>query len=177
MLNEIIKGISMALNTAFGEGHEIYDNDVKQGLSPGSFLILTLQPALAPLLGGRGLKTNPFDIHYFPATTKVHTECNTVAETMMDALRFITLLNGDKLHGTGIRYEVQDDVLHFFVSYNHTRMVTETVDNMETLTVETGTKEGRSYVEQTAENPGPGDGSDGSEEPGESEPGEDAGGL
>ena len=32
MLNEIIKGISMALNAAFGDGYEIYQNDVEQGL-------------------------------------------------------------------------------------------------------------------------------------------------
>ena len=29
MLNEIIKGISMALNAAFGDGYEIYQYDVE----------------------------------------------------------------------------------------------------------------------------------------------------
>lgn len=142
MLNEIIKGISMALNTAFGDKHRIYDNDVNQGFETGSFFIAVLQPALAPLLGGRGLKTNPFDIHYFPETTKAHTECYSVAETMMDALRFITLPNGDQLHATNIHYELQDDVLHFFVNFNHTRLVKEDAEAMETLTMDTGTKEG-----------------------------------
>ncbi|MFQ9772239.1 MAG: hypothetical protein ACLRX4_12285 [Oscillospiraceae bacterium] len=29
MLNEIIKGISMALNAAFGDGYKVYQNDVE----------------------------------------------------------------------------------------------------------------------------------------------------
>ena len=37
MLNEIIKGISMALNAAFGDGYEIYQNDVEQGLKEPCF--------------------------------------------------------------------------------------------------------------------------------------------
>ena len=44
MLNEIIKGISMALNAAFGDGYEIYQNDVEQGLKEPCFLIAVLQP-------------------------------------------------------------------------------------------------------------------------------------
>lgn len=39
MLNEVIKGISMALNTAFGDEYEIRQNDVEQGLVNGSFFI------------------------------------------------------------------------------------------------------------------------------------------
>lgn len=31
MLNEIIKGISMALNAAFGDGYEIYQNECGTG--------------------------------------------------------------------------------------------------------------------------------------------------
>ena len=142
MLNEIIKGISVALNTAFGDAHEIYENDVEQGLEPGSFFVNVLQPDLAPLLGGRGLKTNPFVIQYFPATGKIRSECYTVADTMLDCLQVITLPNGDILHGTRMRYEVQDDVLQFYVNYNHTRLTTPDETMMETLELETGTQKG-----------------------------------
>ena len=41
MLNEVIKGISMALNTAFGDEYEILQNDVEQGLAV-SYTHLTL---------------------------------------------------------------------------------------------------------------------------------------
>lgn len=139
MVNEIIKGISMALNAAFGDEYEVYANDVEQGLSPGSFFINTLQMSLSPLLGGRTLKTNSFDIHYFPKTIDIHMECYATAETMVDALRMITLPNEDQLLGTGMRYEVQDDALHFFVSYNHTRRITTDETAMDTLDMNTGT--------------------------------------
>ena len=59
MLNEIIKGISMALNTAFGDGYEIYQNDVEQDLKEGCFFIQVLKPELSPLLGRRSMKRNP----------------------------------------------------------------------------------------------------------------------
>lgn len=51
MLNEIIKGISMALNAALGDGYEIYQNDVEQGLKEPCFLIAVLQPEITPMLG------------------------------------------------------------------------------------------------------------------------------
>ena len=66
MLNEVIKGISMALNTAFGDEYEIRQNDVEQGLVNGSFFIQVLKPELTPLLGRRSMKRNHFDVMYFP---------------------------------------------------------------------------------------------------------------
>lgn len=139
MVNEIIKGISIALNAAFGDEYEIYADDVKQGLNDGSFFINSLEFEVSPLLGGRALRINPFDILYFPKTENVHMECYSVAESMLDPLRLITLPNGDRLLGTGMRYELQDDVLHFFVNYNHTRRVTTEESAMESLDLETGT--------------------------------------
>lgn len=51
MLNEIIKGISMALNTAFGDGYEIFQNNVEQGLKEPCFFIAVLKPEITPMLG------------------------------------------------------------------------------------------------------------------------------
>ena len=139
MVNEIVKGISLALNGAFGDEHEIYADDVSQGLSDGSFFINSLQTAISPLLGQRDLRTNSFDVLYFPETAQIHTECRDAAETMADALRLITLPGGDKLLGRDMRWELQDDVLHFFVNYNHTRRAASEADAMRTLDIETGT--------------------------------------
>ena len=139
MLNEIIKGISMALNTAFGDGYEIYQNDVEQGLKEPCFLISVLQPEVTPMLGRRFIKRNPFDVQYFPANPRNNAEMFTVAEAMMETLDFITLSGGDLLHGTGVNYEVVDNVLHFFVNFNlpMIRYTDETM--METLETEVGT--------------------------------------
>ena len=81
----------MALNAAFGDGYEIYQNDVEQGLKEPCFLIAVLQPEITPMLGRRFIKRNPFDIQYFPTNPRNNAEMFTVAETMMEALDFITL--------------------------------------------------------------------------------------
>lgn len=118
MLNEIIQGISMALNAAFGDGYEIFQNDVEQGLNEPCFFIAVLKPEIIPVLGQRSIWRNPFDIQYFPTSPGNNAEMFTVAETMIEALNFITLPGGDLLHGTGVNYEIVDNVLHFFVNFN-----------------------------------------------------------
>mgnify|MGYP000009979225 CR=1 FL=1 len=139
MLNEVIKGISMALNTAFGDEYEIRQNDVEQGLVNGSFFIQVLKPELTPLLGRRSMKRNPFDVMYFPKAPGNNAEMFTVAETMMEALDFITLPSGDLLHGTSVNYEIVDNVLHFFVNYNLPMIRPAEETYMETLETEVGT--------------------------------------
>lgn len=143
MLNEVIKGISMALNTAFGDEYEIRQNDVEQGLVNGSFFIQVLKPELTPLLGRRSMKRNPFDVMYFPKAPGNNAEMFTVAETLMECLTQISLPNGDLLHGTAMNYEVVDGVLHFFVNYNLPLVQVPAEETpMESLDVNVGTKKG-----------------------------------
>ena len=68
--------------------------------------------------------------------------CSFMAVDLMECLEFITLPNGDVLHGTSMSYEVQDGVLHFFVNYNLTlrRETEETA--METLETTVEPKKG-----------------------------------
>lgn len=142
MLNEIIKGISMALNTAFGDGYKVYQNDVKQGLKEPCFLVAVLKPELSPLIGRRFLMREPLDIHYFPADPRNHAEMITVAETLLETLEVINLPNGEPIRGTSMNYEIVDDVLHFFVNYNHTLIRPKEEITMETLDIEAGTTGG-----------------------------------
>lgn len=139
MLNEIIKGISMELNTAFGDGYEIYQNDVEQDLKEGCFFIQVLKPELSPLLGRRSMKRNPFDVLYFPKPPGNNAEMFTVAETLMECLTLISLPNGDLLHGTGMNYEVVDGVLHFMVNFNLPLIRPYDETYMETLETDVGT--------------------------------------
>ena len=136
------KGISMALNTAFGDGYKVYQNDVKQGLEEPCFLVAVLKPELSPLIGRRFLMREPLDIHYFPADPRNHAEMITVAETMLETLEVINLPNGEPIRGTSMNYEIVDDVLHFFVNYNHTLIRPKEEITMETLDIEAGTTGG-----------------------------------
>lgn len=64
MLNEIIKGISMALNTAFGDGYEIYQNDVEQDLKEGCFFIQGFETRTFPAVGA-AFYEETLDVLYF----------------------------------------------------------------------------------------------------------------
>ena len=57
----------------------------------------------------------------------------------METLDFITLSGGDLLHGTGVNYEVVDNVLHFFVNFNLPMIRSTDETMMETLETEVGT--------------------------------------
>ena len=142
MINEIIKGVSIKLNTAFEGKYKIYQNDVEQGFTTPCFFISALKPDISPLLKNPYLNRNPLDVHYFPTSGRNNAEMFTMAGDLMECLEFITLPNGDVLHGTSMSYEVEDGVLHFFVNYNLTlrRETEETA--METLETTVEPKKG-----------------------------------
>jgi hypothetical protein len=117
MINKIIDGISVAINSEFGDIHEIYTNGVEQGLTDGSFSIRCLNPTINQKLGNRYFRTNLFCIHYFPKSDERQSECHAVTERLIDCLEYITV-DGDLCRGTNMHSEVMDDVLSFFVNYD-----------------------------------------------------------
>lgn len=142
MIHEIIVGISQKLNAAFGDGYEVYEDDVAQGLEEPCFFISVLKPEHSPLLGTRGIRRNPFDIQYFPKESGSNTELYSVAERLMYVMEYITLSDGLPLRGTSMNYEVIDGVLHFFVNFNLIVIQPTEENPMETLTTNVGTKKG-----------------------------------
>lgn len=118
MINTIIDGICIAINSAFGDSYEIYTESVEQGFEEPCFSILCLNPTINQKLGNRYFRTNQFCIHYFPLETHdKRNECMEVAERLIDALEYITI-GGDLHRGNGMHYEVIDDVLSFFINYD-----------------------------------------------------------
>lgn len=143
VVNEIIKGIAGALYEAFGEGYEIYQNDVRQGLIEPCFFIAPLKPDAKSLLGSRRLRRNPFDICYYPKEPEDNGELQEVAEQLLDALAFIRLEGGDLLRGTDMSWEAPDDELHFFVSYKLTQYNPTRQTAMEDLKTKVTQNDGR----------------------------------
>lgn len=138
MLNEIIKGVARQLDAVFGEGYEIYQNMVRQGLSEPCFFIGVLQPEQRPLLGRQARRFNPLVLQYLPRTAGDNAEMLAVAEKLLEDLAFIQLLNGDWLRGTNMRYEIQNGILHFFVNYNLTVKWPQQEQNMVDLSIKQG---------------------------------------
>lgn len=140
MIKDIMNAISIRLYEVFGDGYEIYMNDIQQGLTEPCFLITVVDYSKEQLLKSRSKRLVPFDIIFFP--NKGKSQCYEVADQMMNELEFITLLDGDKMRGTDMNSNVVDNVLHFFVNYNFMATVTEdAIDKMESIAIENGTKE------------------------------------
>ena len=117
MINKIIDGICVAINSEFGDAYEIYTESVEQGLIEPCFSILCLNPTIDQVLGKRYFRTNQFCIHYFPSSNEKHLECHTVIGRLMNALEIITV-DGDLCRGIGMHSNIDDDVLSFFVNYD-----------------------------------------------------------
>ncbi len=140
-LNKIIDGICEALHGEFGDGYEIYTEDVQQNLTEPCFIVVLVKPSTKQFLGKRYYRTNLFCIHYFPQSqTDAKAECIDVLERLMDCLEYITV-DGDMTRGTGMNGEMDDGVLSFFVNYN--MFVVKGADiepEMETLKYETNVR-------------------------------------
>lgn len=116
MIDLIISGISNALFEAFG--YENHADKIPQDLSPPCFYIQCLEPKIKKYIGTRYLRKNHFVIQYFPRSeNNTVTECNSVGEEMFECLEVINA-DGFFLRGTEMKFEIVDDVLHFFVDYN-----------------------------------------------------------
>lgn len=135
MLNSVIEGISKKLNLVFGNAYNIYDESVKQDMKEPCFFILSLNPSQEQVIGKRYVRTQPFDIHYFPSSKDINNEMNDIADSLYDALEYVTFKDTDILHGTSLNHQIVDGVLHFFVNYNFFVVKTEVPsDYMENVT-------------------------------------------
>ena len=128
MINKIIDGISVAINSEFGDPYEIYTESIEQGLVEPCFSILCLNPSINQVLGKRYFRQNQFCIHYFPSSDEKRSECYTIAERLISCLEMITV-DGDLVRGTDMKYEVVDNVLSFIVNYDM-YVYKETVDEV-----------------------------------------------
>lgn len=136
MLNNVITGISIAIDQEFGSEYEIHTNKVKQDLKEPCFFISILNPDIERRLAARREEDIPVCIQYFPKE-KGNEECTNVAERLaLYALELITPSGEDiPIRGRDIHWEITDDVLHFFVTYNFfVRKAEDPKPLMETMT-------------------------------------------
>lgn len=120
MINSIIEGIAVALNGEFGDEYKIYVEKERQDLKEPCFFVSCLNPTHTRILGRRFMRGNFFVLQYFPQNgQREKEECNEVAERLYDCLEWITV-SGDLVMGAGMRYEIVDGVLNFFVHYSFT---------------------------------------------------------
>lgn len=131
MVNQIYSAIAKKLEELFDEPLIFFD-PLPQTFSGPCFWVRLLKAEQNQLLYNRYKVTLDFDIMMYPTNDEefieelngVGTELphrieelNGVGTELLHGLEYIVTEDGNCLRGTNISYEVQDGVLHFFISY------------------------------------------------------------
>ena len=119
MINGILEGISIALNKEFGDGYTIYTESVEQGLKEPCFFVSCIAPTFRHYFDKRYFSTNKMCIQFIPESQSLaRQESNVITERLFSCLEYIKA-GDDLIRGTGMRAEMVDEILNFFVSYDY----------------------------------------------------------
>lgn len=124
MVNQIYSAITKKLEELFDEPL-IYFDPLPQTFNGPCFWVRLLKAEQNQLLYNRYKVNLDFDIMMYPSNDEefteelnsVCTELNGVGTELLHGIEYIVTEDGNRLRGTNISYEVQDGVLHFFISY------------------------------------------------------------
>ncbi|QIB68636.1 hypothetical protein Ami103574_04565 [Aminipila butyrica] len=118
MLNQIIEGITVQLQSAFGENVTVYSEENQQELLKPCFLISLLRAAQKPFPGNRYHREYSMDIQYFPGEGQApNHDMNQIAEKLLDVLEYVQTEAG-QIRGTNMSCEKRAEGLHFLVNYD-----------------------------------------------------------
>lgn len=137
MVNDIIDGIVLKLDSTFGDDSTIYTESIEQDFEEPCFYIRMLKASGKLIRNNRYFLEHSFDVHYFPDTADKNAEMHGVADKLYN-LEYITS-RGGLIRGTKMNYEIVDEVLHFYVQYNYFAILTqEEVEKMQAVKVNNG---------------------------------------
>ncbi len=117
ILDDLIDGIRSVIKNNFLET-EIYLNEIQQGFKEPCFFIKMLKLDEKQMIGERYFRRYFFDVRYYPNKNKKNQSIWGVADKLQDILEMITTPEGHLMRGTDRNAVVEDDVLHYFLSYN-----------------------------------------------------------
>lgn len=113
--NTVRYALNAALDAEFPD-IRIMGEEIKQGLEPPCFFVRLLEPEHTRELGRRAMRIHPFVVRYYGIDRK-NDDYYDMAEKLTSALQQIDV-NGITVRGIDMRFEIVDEVLHFFVNYN-----------------------------------------------------------
>jgi hypothetical protein len=140
-MRDVNNGIAKVLDSIF-PAYPVYDEATEQGMKQPCFFVLLLEGSQSKEINRRYRRFNSYDIHYFPSPDSLtpREECEAIAERLYSDMEYVTGEEGG-YRGTGMRHEIVDGVLHFFVQYNYHLIRTKAPDvKMQTMTERSGIK-------------------------------------
>ena len=119
-------GVVRSLTVALSKGLEdvfdnprIYQDMLPMGYKSPCFFVNHVDTQVQLKLFNRYRVVANYDITYHPAERKFNSkEFSEVVEKMTYGLELVQLEDGNYVRGSNIRYEVQDGVLHFFITFD-----------------------------------------------------------
>jgi hypothetical protein len=114
-INDVRYAVNAVLDAAF-PNIPIAGEEIKQNLDPPRFFVRLLEPAHSQELGQRYRRDLPFVVRYF-SPERVNDDMYDMAEQLTAALKWITI-GARQWPGQGMRFQIVDEVLHFFVTYS-----------------------------------------------------------
>ena len=131
MVNSLLNALTTQLGKTFGSDHHYYVENVNQKLTKPCFtidMLIPLQRSKSPILYDR---TMPIVIHWFGKdNSTIKKDCYDMAERILECVEYIPYEH-TMLRGEDISWQIVDDVLQVFVTYQFTSVMSkETADNM-----------------------------------------------
>ena len=142
VVHSLTVGLSRKLETLF-ESPVIYHDMLPMGYEEPCFFIRSLDTQVTLRLYDRYLVQVNYDITYHPQERDFYTtEISRVADKLTYGLEYIPLEDESLLRGSNMRWEVQENVLHFFISFDFfVRRPKDRGAKMQTLTQQCRLKE------------------------------------
>ncbi len=112
MINKIVSGISTEIFNEFGEGYEIYIEDLTQGFKAPCFLIANKSESRKIYLGKTFRNKTEFCVMYHPSSADKRVECSVASDRLFECLAIIEI-EGEKFRSYGLSSKIEDNVLYF----------------------------------------------------------------
>ncbi|MFB6364249.1 DUF6838 family protein [Paenibacillus elgii] len=116
-MEEILNGITKRLSDLF-PAMNFYTERIEQGFTEPAFFVLQIGSSQQRGINRRYIRSAMFDIHFYPDrdSTELKRECERVRDQLYENMEYIKW-DGTTYRGTGMRAEIIDDVLHFFMTF------------------------------------------------------------
>lgn len=118
VVRSLTVALSKGLESVFGNPC-IYHDMLPMGYKSPCFFVNHVDTQVQLKLFNRYRVAANYDITYHPEERKFNSkEFSEVVEKMTYGLELVQLEDGNYVRGSNIRYEVQESVLHFFITFD-----------------------------------------------------------
>lgn len=123
--------------------YDIYGEEIEQGFQEPCFFVQQLNKPRKKEIQSYQDTVN-FDVQFFLDETEedINEKYNTMGDTLFNILEYLTVNQNKKIRGTQMNYEIQDKVLHFYVTYIYYLQMVDNKEKMKSLDVKESVKDG-----------------------------------